>query len=299
MAATANTSTSSDINVALDQELISNYKGDFDRLSELLGLFGVETVAAGTALYQSKIDVTLNNSKTDGSSSGTAYVEGDEVALSKATAKKVPVGAISIYPYRKRTTAAAIAQSGYETAVYRTDQKLLAAVRSDVISEFISFLDKGTGTATGETLQHALAVAAATLENTLETNNDEGGNVIHFVNRMDVADYLGKANVSTQTLYGLTYLEDFLGIPNVFLTNRVASGSIYTTTSENIHAYAADFSALAQAELAYATDDSGVIGVAHAPAYDHVSAETHVLSGLLLFPENTDYIIKGTITPKE
>lgn len=44
---------------------------------------------------------------------------------------------------------------------------------------------------------------------------------------------------------------------------------------------------------------NGLIGVSHAPAYDHVSTETNVLTGMLLFPEVKDYIIKTTISKPE
>ena len=102
----ANISDSTAINASMDQEFIRNFEGDLDRLLEVLGIFGAETIAAGTTLKMLKVAGELNNSKTAGSkesatgdtavqlgsSSGTAYVEGDEVALSKFTATYEPVG---------------------------------------------------------------------------------------------------------------------------------------------------------------------------------------------------------------
>lgn len=101
MAAPANASTSTDINFALDQQAILNFNQDFDRLAQILGIFGVETLAAGVQLNQLKITGTLNDGKTEDSSSGEAYIEGDLVALSKFMAEKVPVGSITAKPYRK------------------------------------------------------------------------------------------------------------------------------------------------------------------------------------------------------
>ena len=85
---------------------------------------------------------------------------------------------------------------------------------------------------------------------------------------------------------------------NVFLTNKVDKGGLYVTPAENVHIFGLDFGALSQAGLAYATDANGLIGVAHGPAYDRVSVETHVLSGCTLFPEVKDYIVKGTVAAK-
>ena len=312
MATIANTSDSAALNAALDQEFVKNFQGDATRLMEILGIFGVETVAAGTTLKMLKVTGALNNSKTDaskadgtgtgavtlGSSSGTAYVEGDEVALSKFSAAYEPVGEVTARPYRKMTTAAAIQKSGYVNAVLKTDQKMESLLYADVVSQFFTFLATGTGTAKGVGLQACAANVDATLGDTLETNGDSTSRIIHFVSRQDAAEYIGGATITDQSAFGLTYLENFLGLTNVFLTNKVAKGTMYATPAENLHLFGTDYSALAQAGLPYATDADGLIGIAHTPAYDRVSVETNVLTGCTIFPEVKDYIVKGTISAK-
>ncbi len=297
MAAPNNLITTSDMNVALDREFILNFEGDYDRLAEILGIFAPERMAAGTALYQLKVTGTLNNDKDDNGSSGSSYVEGDLVNLSKYTATKEPIGAIAPKPYRKATSGANILKNGYEIAVMKTDQKMQSHIRADIIKEFFAFMAKGTGEAAGTGLQEAAAMVDAKLGDTMETNGDEGGKVIHFINRTDAAKYIGAAPITTQTMFGMTYLQNFLGMTDVFLTNKVASGTMYATPAENIHIFTVDFGELARADLSYQQSDSGLIGVAHTPAYDHVSTETNVLTGMLLFPEVKDYIVKGTINP--
>ena len=297
MAAPTNLITTSDMNVALDREFILNFEGDYDRLAEILGIFAPERMAAGTALYQLKVTGTLNNDKDSNGSSGSSYVEGDLVNLSKYTATKEPIGAITPKPYRKATSGANILKNGYEVAVMKTDQKMQSHIRADIIKEFFAFMAKGTGEAAGTGLQEAAAMVDAKLGDTMETNGDEGGKTIHFINRTDAAKYIGAAPITTQTMFGMTYLQNFLGMTDVFLTNKVASGTMYATPAENIHVFTVDFGELARADLTYQQSDSGLIGVAHAPAYDHVSTETNVLTGMLLFPEVKDYIIKGTINP--
>lgn len=310
MAVPENITKAAAVNASLDQEFIKNFKGDSDRLAEILGIFGVERIAAGTALKMLKVTGTLNNAKTDpstlpgesgnvtlGSSSGTAYVEGDEVALSTFGTEWEAVGEVVAKPYRKMTTAAAIQKSGYANAVLKTDAKMLSLIRADIIKEFFTFLGKGTGTATGKGLQAAAANADAKLGDALEKNGDASTRIIHFINREDAAAYLGAAPITTQNVFGLTYLENFLGMTNVILTSQVPQGTMYATPAENIHIFGIDFAELAQGGLTYAQSANGLIGVAHAPAYDHVSTETNVLTGMLLFPEVKDYIIKGTITP--
>lgn len=298
MAAPANASTSTDINFALDQQAILNFNQEFDRLAQILGIFGVETLAAGVQLNQLKITGTLNDGKTDDSSSGEAYIEGDLVALSKFMAEKVPVGSIVAKPYRKQTTAQAILTSGYEAAVLGTDQKMLAKVRGGVVKKFFDFLGNGKGTATGAGLQAALAKVDATLSDTLEANDDEASRIIHFVNRQDAAEYLGKAAITDQTVFGMTYLQNFLGVTDIFLTSKVPEGTVYATPVENIHIYGMDFSALAKGGLVYQQSSNNLIGVAHEGGYDHASSFTNILTGATMFAEVQDYIVKGTVAPQ-
>lgn len=296
MAAPENIIKATDIDGALSQEFVRNFKGSYDRLAEILGIFGVKTRAAGTALYQYTVSGSLNNSADYDSSSGTAYVEGDEVALSKYAVTKSPIGDLSPVPYRKMTTAKAILQDGYEKAVMATDAKMISQIRAQLISQFFTFLANGTGapaeSATVNSLQKALAYGDAALENAMETNGDDAdGRFVHFISRNDAADYLAKASITTQTLFGMTYLENFLGVENVFLTNKIDDGKVYITPAQNIHAYGIDFGELAQGGLVYQVGSNGLIGVAHKGAYDYASAETNVMTGLQLIPEILDYIV--------
>ena len=95
----------------------------------------------------------------------------------------------------------------------------------------------------------------------------------------------------------MTYIQNFLGVQNIFVTNKVTSGTAYATSAANIHAYGIDFAELSQGGLVYQTESNGLIGVAHKGAYDHASAETNVMTGLQLIAENLDYIGKFTFTP--
>ena len=347
MAAPTNIITANDIDAALSQEFVANFKGDFDRLAELLGIFGVSRRAAGTALYQYTVSGSLNNTAnaagayfktadTDivagktyytvsnsvysavanptkanlgsyyeldilGSSSGTAYVEGDEVALSKYTVTRTAIGDLSPVPYRKMTTAKAILQDGYEKAVIATDAKMLAQIRAQIINQFFTTMANGTATNGAVTiagLQECLALMDAKVLDNMETNGDvTDASLVHFVNRQDIAAYLANAAISTQTAFGMTYIQNFLGVQNIFVTNKVASGTAYATSAANIHAYGIDFAELSQGGLVYQTESNGLIGVAHKGAYDYASAETNVMTGLQLIAENLDYIGKFTFTP--
>lgn len=299
MAAPANIIDKAAVNTALSREFIENFEQENDRLLELLstGAYAVETMPANTQLYQLKVTGELTETKTDDASSGTKYIEGDLVALSKYKTTKTALGTVDVEPYRKMTSAAAILAGGYEQSVLRTDAKMASHLRAKAISRYFSFLANGTGTATGTGLQAALAYSDAALQDKMEDYGDDGGTMVHFVNRQDAAAYLATAPVTVQNLYGMTYLESFLGVTGVFLTNKIASGTMYTTCKENIRVFGLDFAELAKAGLDYETDSQGLIGVYHQPVRDHVSTETGACLGMTIVPEVTDYIVKGTIAP--
>lgn len=291
-----NTITTADVCTALDKEFVENFRGEYDRLGEILGLFPVETMTAGTALYQYKITGQLTSGRDNSKgSSGKQYIEGDNILRSKYEVRKTPVGEIAFEPYAKQTTAQAILKGGFENSVLRTDKKARQQLRAETLTEFFTFLGNGTGSAEASTLQAALALADANLGDALEANGDEGGAILHFVSRQDIAKYLGEKEVTLQTAFGLDYLKSFLGIQNVIVTSKVATGSFFVTPVENIHIYGLDFGTLGSAGLTYETDSLGLIGVHHTAAYDRASAETYLVKGATFLPEIKDYIIKGTI----
>lgn len=287
MAAFDNTILAENIAAAQDIEMIQNFKGDLDRLTEILGIFGPEVVAAGTTMYQYSVTGTL---------SVTTVAEGDEVPLSEYEVEKTPVASITVKPYRKLTTAQAILKGGYENAIAKTDRKMLSQVRNGIVSDFFTFLGTGSGTATGAGLQAAFAQGDAELRDTMETNGDAADALVHFVNPFDIADYLAGAEVTVQNVFGMQYLQSFMGVENIFITNKVAKGTMYVTPVENIHLYVVDFGALGDAGLTYTVQNGSLIGVHHVPAYNRTSAETYVLTGALMLAEIKDYIVKVTIT---
>ena len=287
MAALTNTITAADIAKSQDIEMLTRFNGELNRLTEILGLFDPEIVAAGTAMFQYTVTGSLN---TD------PVTEGDEVPLSKYTVTSTQLDPITIKPYRKLTTAQAILKGGYENAIEKTDRKMVGQVRNGILTDFFTLLGKGTGTATGVGLQATLAQATAKIQDETEKNDDFSGSIVYFVNPYDIADYLANAQVTTQTVFGMTYIQSFLGVENIMVTNKVPAKTVYATPVENIHTYGIDFSTLGDAGLAYTTQDGSLIGVHHEGAYNRTSSETYVLSGALFLPEYKNYIVKGTIT---
>ena len=286
---------------ALDTELLRTYNQDFRQLATYLGLFEPTVVSAGTALFQYKVTGTLLDGTNADGSSGSSYVEGDFIARSKYTLTREYFDRMPFHPYALESTAQAILEGGLVNTIVRTDQKAASQLRGKVIADLFAGLGNGTGKAAPESgewsLQEMIAYADGTLADTMETNGDAGGRLVHFIHPMDAAKFLAETPVTTQTAFGLTYLASFLGAENVLLTNRVTRGTCFVTTVENIRVFGCDFGTLGAAGLGYQSTDGGLIGVYHKANDDHASVTTYFAKSMLMVPEVTDYIVKGSTTP--
>lgn len=70
MTALENQIATTDVVASLDIEMVKNFNGEINRLTEVLGLFAPSIVAAGTTMYTYKVTGEL---ETD------AVAEGDEI----------------------------------------------------------------------------------------------------------------------------------------------------------------------------------------------------------------------------
>lgn len=238
-----------------------------------------------------------------GSSAGRTYVEGDEVSLSEFKLDKVLIGETNFFPYRWRVTAQALQRGGFRNAFGRFVDQGYKQLRSDTVGDIFNWLNlfDGATVAAPESgtwnLQQLVAHSEETLLNTLETHRENDTDIIHFMNRSDVYDYLADGDITVQTLFGMTYLERFLGVDKVFLSNRITPGTMVATPVSNLKSYCIDFGEIAQAGIEYQTDGSNLIGFAYSVAMDHVSAEVHAVRTLTITPEKEAFVVRGSVNP--
>lgn len=255
------------------------------KLMEALGVTRKIAKQAGTTLKTYKATGTLQ--------SGTV-TEGDTIPLSKYKTEAVTYSEITLKKWRKATSAEAIIERGYDQAVDMTTERMLKDVQKGIRSDFFTFLATGTGTATGTTFQATLAQAWGQLQTKFEDDEIEA---VYFMNPLDVADYLATANISTQTAFGMTYVENFLGLGTVFFNSSVTKGKIYATAKENIVLYYVPVNgADLQEAFSFTSDETGYIGIHEEPDYTNMTASDTVVNGMVLFAERLDGIIVGTIS---
>lgn len=258
------------------------------KLLEVLGVTRKVPMMEGTTMYVYTTTGTLQSG---------AVAEGAVIPLSQYTRNKSSVGEITLKKWRKASSAESIKKSGYNEAVLETDAKLLSDVQSGIRTDFFTFLNgtiTGSSTATGVGLQAALADAWGQLQVKFENDTAEA---VYFVNPLDVADYLGTAQISLQTVFGMNYIENFLGLGTVILTSQVAKGSFVATAKENIILYYLTMDGDIADAFSLTTDETGYIGIKSGyPNEERAQIESLIMSGIQFLVEYAAGVVKGTIT---
>ena len=173
-----------------------------------------------------------------------------------------------------------------------TTDRMLKDVQKAIRKQFFDFLGTGTTKIQGKGLQGKLAQAWGKLQALFEDDEIES---VFFVNQLDVADYLESAQISTQTAFGMTYIENFLGLGTVILNSSVPKGTVYATAKDNIVLY---YVSAASAGLSkafnFTTDQTGYIGIHETADYTNLTASDTVISGIVLLAERLDGVVVAT-----
>lgn len=284
MAAEANLIMKADLARAREIEFVNMFSTNAKKLMEALGVTRMIPKQAGTVLKAYKASGTLE----DG-----AVAEGDLIPLSKYKVDPVPYGEIVLNKWCKATSAEAIIERGYDQAVEMTTDAMLKDVQRKIRKDFFDFLATGTGVAAGTGFQATLAQSWGQLEILFE---DDEISSVHFINPLDVANYLATAQISLQSAFGMDYVENFLGLGTVILNGSVPQGKIYSTAKSNIVLYYVPVNGADLNEaFEFTSDTTGLIGIHEEPDYRHMTSEDTVISGLVLFAERIDGVIVGTI----
>ena len=286
MAAETNTILTSDLAKVRVIDFNNQFTGSIRKLIEALGVTRKIAVQEGAALKQVKVTGTLESG---------AVAEGELIPLSKYQTEEVTVAEATLGKWRKGTTAEAILKSGYDQAVGATTDKMVKDVQKTIRNDLFGFFAAadGAATASGANLQAALANGWGNLQILWE---DDAVETVYFVNPLDVSDYLGTAQVTMQTAFGMNYIENFLGLGTVFMNGSVPKGTFYATAKENVVMYYVN---VAAGEIAAAfgltADESGYVGISEYPDHDTARVMDLVMSGVTFFPERVDGIVKGTV----
>lgn len=279
-----------DIVAAREVDFVTRFSNNWQELMDIMGITRLVPKVPGTVLKSKYAEVTLE----DG-----AVAEGAVIPYSHATVSEKPYAPIVMNKYRKGVSAEAIADHGYDAAVQLTDDQFLFELQGEVTDNFYTYIQTGTLTDTQATFQSALAMAQGKVRNKWKQMRKGISDVVGFCNILDAYEYLGAANITIQSEFGMNYIENFLGYSKLFLTSEIAHNKVVATPVENLVLYyinPAD-SDFAKAGLDFRVDgDTPLIGFHVVGNYDTVVSDSVAIMGMVLFAEYLDGIAVETIS---
>ena len=297
MAAKTNvTTTAQYTTTAREVDFVTRFNDNWDALRTILGIMRPIRKAPGTKLvsYKAEVDGGLKD--------GSTVAEGDEIPFTKMKVSPVAYGDIEVAKYAKSVTIESVAKYGAEVAVEKTDDAFLVALQNKVLGDFYTFLATGSLALTPKTWQLALAQAKGKVLAKFMGMDKDVTEVVGFANIMDFYDYLGDKEITTQTMFGLTYVQNFLGYNTLFLLpdKYVAAGKVIATPVENIDLYYVDpsDSDFAKLGLNYTVKgETNLIGVHVEGDYSRATGDMYAIMGMKLWAEYLDGIAVATVTP--
>lgn len=297
MAAKTNvTTTAQYTTTAREVDFVTRFNDNWDALRTILGIMRPIRKAPGTKLVSYKAEVD------GGLKGGSTVAEGDEIPFTKMKVAPVAYGDIEVSKYAKSVTIESVAKYGAEVAVEKTDDAFLVALQNKILGDFYTFLATGTLALTPKNWQQALAQAKGKVLAKFMGMDKDVTEVVGFANIMDFYDYLGDKEITTQTMFGLTYVQNFLGYSTLFLLpdKYVAAGKVIATPVENIDLYYVDpsDSDFAKLGLNYTVKgETNLIGVHVEGDYSRATGDMYAIMGMKLWAEYLDGIAVATVTP--
>ena len=289
--AKSNLTKAANINTTVREiDFVTRFGKNWDALRTIMGIMRPIRKTPGTKLVSSVASVTLQSS----------VGEGEEIPYSLATVTPVAYGDITIEKYAKAVSIEAVAKYGAAVAVQKTDDAFLNELQNTVLTRFYTFLNTGLLTDMETTFQMALAMAKGKVLDKFQKMRRTVTEVVGFCNILDVYEYIGAANVTIQTQFGLNYIKDFMGYSTLFLLSEpdIARDRVIALPVENIDLYYIDpsDSDFAQLGLEYRVQgETNLIGFHANGNYNTAVGESFALMGMELWAEYLDGVCVVTV----
>lgn len=283
-AAETGTTVAADLAPAISVDFTSRISQNIVELQELLGITELIPMAAGT-------DIKIYKWTVDDPAAQVG--EGEEISLTHVKRELADTITLDLDKYRRNTTAESIQKVGRDIAINQSDEKLVQKVQKGIKGSLYTVLKAGTGTATGANLQKVLANLWAKLQKYYE---DEDVSPVYFVNPQDVADYLGTAQITMQTAFGFTYIENFLGLGTAIVSPQVDEKKPIATAKENLGGAYVPMSGDVAQTFGLIADTTGLVGMTHSTKTGNATVDTLLMSCVKFFPEFQDGVFVGTIS---
>lgn len=271
-------------------DFVTSFAQNWNALREIMGVTRPIKKQPGTVLKSYKASLVLEDGNV---------AEGAEIPLSKATVEEVAHADLTIRKYGKAITIEDVDKYGEEVAIELTDEAFRNELLGEIMGEFYDFALTGTLNPDGATdFRMGVALAIGAVKDKFKKMRKDATRVVVWVNTMDAYTYLGAADLSTQTAFGMEYVKGFMGAETLILSSEIPEGKILATPVNNIVDYYADpsNSAFARMGLRYTVDsDAPMLGFAIEGDYSTATGKNWAIMGHKLWAEYLDAIAVVTV----
>ena len=266
---------------AREIDFVTRFNDQWEALRTIMGIMRPIRKAPGSKLISYTASIALESG---------AVEPGEVIPYSKTTVVQSEFGDLTIEKYAKAVPIEDVNKYGAAIAVEKSDDAFLNQLQRNVTGKFYDFLNTGSLIKGAATWQAALAKAQGEVLNMFAGINKTVTEVVGFANILDAYDYLGSANVTVQTMFGINYIRDFLGYRVLFLlpAQQVDRGIVIATPVENIDLYYVDpgDSEFARLGLNYTVQgETNLIGFHAQGNYTTAVGEAFALMGMALWAE--------------
>lgn len=270
-------------------DFVSRFTQNWDALREIMGIMRPIRKEPGTVLRSYKAELTLADGNVG---------EGEKIPLSKATVAEVTHEDLVIRKYGKGISIEDVNNYGPEIAITKTDEAFLNELQGKVMEDFYAFLKTGTLKDEADSFQMAVALAIGKVKDKFKKLHKDGSRVVVWVNTLDAYRYLGAAQLSVQSAFGIDYIKAFMGAETIILSSEIDEGTVIACPVENIINYYTDpsHSAYARMGLEYTVDgETNLIGFAIEGDYSTATGKNWAIMGMKLWAEYLDAIAVITV----
>lgn len=270
-------------------DFVTRFNQNWESLREIMGIMRPIKKDPGTKLASYTASITLQNG---------AVGEGEEIPYSRATVSPVAYDDLTLEKYAKAVSIEAVNKYGAVVAVQKTDDAFLNELQGKVLDRFYTFAQTGALTSVEPTFQMGIAMAIGRVVDKFKKMRKDTTSIVVFVNTIDAYQYLGAANLTVQTAFGLQYIKDFMGAQTMILSSEIPAGTIIATPSDNIVLYYVDpgDGDFAQLGLDYTVQgETNLIGFHANGNYTTAVGESFALMGMTLWAEYLDAIAVVTV----
>jgi hypothetical protein len=275
----------SDITVkAREIDFVTRFAKNWDALREILGIIRPIKKQPGTVLTSYTATVALQDGRIG---------EGEEIPYSEATVTPVAHADLTLEKYAKAVSIEAVNKYGATVAIEKTDDAFLNELQAVAMNRFYGFLPTGTLVDDEDSFQMAVAMSIGLVKDKFKKLHRDATKVVVSANILDAYQYIGAANITVQTQFGIDYMKNFMGADTLVLSSEVPRGFVYATPVDNIVNYYvdpadADFAKLG---LNYTTQGvTNLIGFHANGNYTTAVGESYALMGMALWAEFLDAI---------